>query len=237
MTHQPVTSFPISFQDLFNRAGGRTLNVSQEKLIMKTRQMRIWTIELAALGLLLSAMVSNAAVMMVFTETGSGVTLTSTASFNTDHFILLGDGAYPPGVKPSIGFAKSGSPGSGEDGVWILDSGRVGAAMTTGSSPFGSSSNYSFATAGTGLGIGLRLDNGYFWLGSMSPSSGGPFTSTSTWAGETFLSLGLVVGTYTISWGSGADADSWTVAAIPEPSGAIMCSVAAGASLLRRRRQ
>jgi hypothetical protein len=31
VTHQPATSFPISFQHQFKRAGGRTFNVLQEK--------------------------------------------------------------------------------------------------------------------------------------------------------------------------------------------------------------
>jgi hypothetical protein len=202
---------------------------------MKIRRNR--TIKITTAAFLLTALVGNAAVTMIFTETGSGVTLTSTGSFNPNHFIFITDGLYHSGVMPSIGFAKSGGPGGAENGVWKLNTAVYGSTGWVGSSPFGSSSNFVFSDSGSGFGVGIRLDAQLFFLGGMPPwNPPFPFTSTANWTGATFSSLGLVVGTLTNSWGSGADADSWTVAAVPEPSGALMCFVGVGASIWRRRR-
>lgn len=51
-----------------------------------------------------------------------------------------------------------------------------------------------------------------------------PLSSSSTFDGETFASLGLTPGTYVYTWGGGADADSLTVkiGAIPEPGTWVM---------------
>lgn len=46
--------------------------------------------------------------------------------------------------------------------------------------------------------------------------SGDPLSSTSTFSGKTFSSLGINPGTYTWSWGSGGNADSLTLRIVPE---------------------
>jgi hypothetical protein len=82
------------------------------------------------------------------------------------------------------------------------------------------------ATASSGTGdlfgvtvnlreLNLILPTGY--------SSGSTLSGTSTYAGSTFASLGMTPGTYVWTWGSGANADSFTLrivsaAAVPEPS-------------------
>jgi hypothetical protein len=50
--------------------------------------------------------------------------------------------------------------------------------------------------------------------------SGSPLSSTSTWDDTTLSELGVTPGTYKWTWGSGANADSFTldIKAIPEPS-------------------
>jgi hypothetical protein len=58
--------------------------------------------------------------------------------------------------------------------------------------------------------------------------SGTALSATDTYSGQTFVSLGLTPGTYTWTWGTGANADSFKVqigpaaTAVPEPSTAIL---------------
>lgn len=49
--------------------------------------------------------------------------------------------------------------------------------------------------------------------------SGSPLLDTATYAGQTLGSLGVTPGTYVWTWGTGADADSFTlIATVAEPS-------------------
>lgn len=75
--------------------------------------------------------------------------------------------------------------------------------------------------------------------------SGDPLNGTSTYAGATFASLGLTPGTYVWTWGSGANADSFTLqigpAVVPEPSTLALAGIggivlAGYGRRLRRRR-
>jgi hypothetical protein len=110
----------------------------------------------------------------------------------------------------------------------------------TGPSSFGSGDRI-FATSGSGDVFGVSANNvldlpsGYI--------SGSALSSTSTWSGESFSSLGLTTGSYTWTWGTGAHADSFTlnigVAPVPEPTTLTMALFAGlagiGARLWSRR--
>jgi PEP-CTERM motif len=69
--------------------------------------------------------------------------------------------------------------------------------------------------------------------------SGTPLSNQSIWDGESLASLGLTLGTYVYTWGTGVNADSFTVqigAAAPEASTWAMMLVGLGAlGLLGRR--
>lgn len=69
--------------------------------------------------------------------------------------------------------------------------------------------------------------------------SGSQLSGSSTFLNETFLTLGLIEGTHSYSWGSGSNADSITVnigtTAVPEPSSFLFVSTAGLALFIRRR--
>ena len=55
--------------------------------------------------------------------------------------------------------------------------------------------------------------------------SGTPLSDSSTYLGQSFASLQLTPGTYTYTWGSGQDADSLTIAVVPEPASYLLIVV------------
>ena len=66
--------------------------------------------------------------------------------------------------------------------------------------------------------------------------SGNPLDGSSTYTGFTFADLGLDVGTYVWSWGSGETADSFTLNVVPEPSTAALTALGLVGLAARRRR-
>ena len=87
-------------------------------------------------------------------------------------------------------------------------------ANFSGPSSFGPGTSEVDATSGSGdilgltpVGEGLVVPDGY--------TSGSPLSSSSTYSGETFASIGMTPGTYVWTWGSGGSADSMTLNIIP----------------------
>jgi hypothetical protein len=66
--------------------------------------------------------------------------------------------------------------------------------------------------------------------------SGDPLSDSATYTGATFASLGVTPGTYVWTWGSGADADNFTLqigpTAAPEPSSLLLLAGALTGFLL-----
>ena len=73
--------------------------------------------------------------------------------------------------------------------------------------------------------------------------SGANLSETAAYNGATFASLHLTPGTYTWSWGTGANADSFTLqigplAVVPEPASlALLVMGLAGLGMMRRTRR
>jgi hypothetical protein len=115
------------------------------------------------------------------------------------------------------------APGGSAIGVGALTNDTAYGGTLTGSSTTFGSGAVKFANSETGNSLaitpGTSLAQIYVPVGYVS----GDFLSgTATWDNTTLAKLGLIPGTYTYSWGSGATADSFTLdigaSPVPEPN-------------------
>jgi hypothetical protein len=110
----------------------------------------------------------------------------------------------------------------------------------TGSAVFGSGSQ-TFATTNTGNNAGIgTYSSGFVLFLPQTYVSGASMSGTSTYTGKTLADLGMTVGTYNWTWGSGANAGTaqLTISAVPEPSTYALAAIATSvmAYLARRRK-
>jgi hypothetical protein len=165
-------------------------------------------------------------VLITITESGSDVVVSGSGTLNTSG-LSSGSGGGNAAVRPTspLYFAT----GSGAFGPLQVFSSIFGP------SAIGSSSSLRGPTSGTGSLFGIANTS------LLAPSgyvSGSPLSGTSTYAGQTFATLGLTPGNYTWTWGSGGNADSLTIAigTVPEPSETLAVAgvVCLGVAALRR---
>ena len=180
-----------------------------------------------------SSLPAQAAYMASLEEIGANVIGTGSGSLNVTGLTSIGsqgvEHAYVTGLYAVIVLGTaSPSPIAGYTGI-------------SGPTSFGSNGNNVFADSGTGDLAGVVGVSGDLLvpLGYASGTSLG--TSTDTWDSNTFASLGVTPGTYVWTWGSGADADSFTLqigpAAVAEPGSlALLGAAIVGFGLIRRRR-
>ena len=97
----------------------------------------------------------------------------------------------------------------------------------------------SFTNPSSGSGNLVEINGGtdHLFL-PLGYSSGAALSDTDTWNGASFSSLGVTPGTYVWTWGTGPDADSYTLnvgsVSVPEPSATVLCGLAA-VGMIRRR--
>lgn len=148
----------------------------------------------------------SAAVVIDMVESGGNVVATASGTLN------INDLGTPSGVSYSGGFVA----GTSFSGLW---NGAVGVGSGGSKDSFDISTDVAFstgnridATSSSGSFVGiiststsdrLQIDPGY--------TSGAAISGTSTWASATFASLGLIEGTYVVTWGSGENVDSLTL--------------------------
>lgn len=191
---------------------------------------KFWSVVLAAIALVALGPVAYGAFVVNLQQVGSNVVANGSGTINTagltpdPAFFTGNDGQAaltPFGAYLGVGPATS-TPINVYDGI-------------SGPSSFGSGPGI-YANSGSGDivaiydGSRLYVPAGY--------TSGTALSDTSTWANQTFSSLGVTPGTYTWTWGTGASADSLTLNAIvvPEPASTALLGLA-GLTLLSRCRR
>ena len=177
---------------------------------------------------------SEAAMLFTISQGGGNVVVSGSGSINTGGLTLAANGDSGDFLDSSIATLLIGSP------VSIPIDRIYNGGGLTGPSNFGSGINYS-ADSGTGNYMGIAGDfsslGDHVLLVPFNYVSGAPLAGTSTFNNQTFVTLGIIPGTYVYTWGSGANADSLTINAVPEPSIWALLGVGAGVlgvSVLRR---
>ena len=157
---------------------------------------------------------AQAAVTINFAESGGDVVATSSGSLITAGL------SNPATLTTSQGFVQWTGPVPGVMNCAVLvgtdpieadafvftdwANANTDACSTAGTIPATSGTgNFVGVFSRTGASDGIYIPNNYV--------SGAPISGSSTWAGETFASLGLVPGSYTFTFGAGATADSITL--------------------------
>lgn len=176
--------------------------------------------------LVLSGTTTVAQITVYIYESGSDVLVQGSGSINTSS--LTTDGTV--GVVPAI----NTNPVTfflGPSGISQTDSYRV---SLTGPATVGPGFVVTTPNAGTGDFFGLyRAGSADAFYLNTGYTSGSSLFATNTYLNKTIANLGLTVGDYTWTWGSGGDAGSWTVRVgtappIPEASHyALVASLAA----------
>ena len=155
---------------------------------------------------------AQAAYTVTFSETGNDVTASGSGTIDLAGltFILSGTGLS----QVASAFATETTGGVGNVNEY---------SGATGPFSFGSG-GLTNATTGAGDPVGVQVlhyePSGFIFVPT-GYTSGAPLSDTATYASQSFATLGLAPGVYLYKFGSGADADTFTVdvgAPIPEPS-------------------
>ena len=175
---------------------------------------------------------AQAAYIVTFSETGPDVTASGSGAIDLAGLTFITSGATVSQVAPTFATEATGGAGNIDE---------YGGA--TGPFSFGSGV-FTNATAGDGDLVGVQMllgePSGFIFVPT-GYSSGAPLFDTATYAGQNFATLGLTPGVYVYNFGSGTDADRFTVevgAPVPEPSiWAMMLAGFAGLGLLAHMRR
>lgn len=154
-----------------------------------------------ATALLCASAPSFAAYTLQVSEVGGNVVAQGSGTLNTTSLTTNGvAGGYNALVFPSGGAIFVGPEIANNTHNWVTISGP---------SSIGSGGALVIADSGSGDKVGVQV--GSTLVVPDTYVSGAPLLSESTWNAATFASLGLTPGQYVWTWGSGANADSFTL--------------------------
>jgi hypothetical protein len=154
---------------------------------------------------------AQAAYIVTFSETGIDVTASGSGAIDLAGLTFITSGATLSEVAPTFATEATGGAGNVDE-----------YSGATGPFSFGPGV-FTSATTGAGdlVGIQVLRDGSGFIFVPKGYASGAPLSDTATYAGQSFATLGLTPGVYLYNFGSGTDADSFTIkvgAPVPEPS-------------------
>lgn len=176
---------------------------------------------------LLAPAMSEASFVLTIQQSGNDVLASGSGTLDITDLSGPGEGNGGPDIIPDLGHIRIGM--GAVTGIW---------SGVEGPSSFGTG-GFAAETDLTGGPVGIGGTNGFLFI-EQDYVSGTFFSSSGTFANATIDSLGLIPGSYVYTWGSGADADSFTIdilapAAVPEPCSMALILAGGAVGLVARR--
>jgi hypothetical protein len=197
------------------------------------------TLLAATAALALAAGQAQAAYVINAVQSGGNVVLTGSGSID------LGSFATVPLLAATSGFMDPADAfNGGVTGSVVLGSGFADTYGAFGSGPLFGPGGLAFPSTVTGDLVGVfssgSIDTFFVFLPA-GYQSGHPISSSATFTGATFASLGMTPGTYTWTWSAdGGGRDSLTLninaTAVPAPAALSLLGLGLAGLLLARRR-
>jgi hypothetical protein len=152
---------------------------------------------------------AQAGFIVTLVQEGSNVVATGSGTINFTGLTLDGSISTSAFINSTDGIIFTGPTSAVPTSIY---------GHFTVSSSFQSGGPFVPASSGNGDFVGIGLHNAELLVPS-GYVSGNPLSDNSTFDNQTFSSLGVIPGTYVYKWGSGANADSFTVqiGAVPAP--------------------
>jgi len=170
---------------------------------------------------------AEASFILNIEQSGSDVVATGSGSINTGGLSFV----VNTGGGPSI---SSGDSGKGYVALGPSPDFSMDLYSATITGPTLGSGSYVSASSGSGDPFNLDLSGGYIGVPT-GYMSGNALSDSATWDSTTLSGLGLTLGTYTYTWGSGANTDFLTLNVgppAPEPGSIFLLGIGGTGLLL-----
>jgi hypothetical protein len=186
-------------------------------------------VSLLALAVCLAAAAgpARAAYTVTFSQLGPDVVASGGGTIDLGGLTFVTTGATMPEVAPTFATEATGVAGNVDE-----------YAGASGPLSFGPGV-FTSATSATGDLVGIQQIIGQpgFIVVPTGYASGAPLSDTALYAGKSFATLGLTPGVYLYTFGSGGNADTFTIdVAVPEPASLALLAAVLGLGLAARRR-
>lgn len=182
---------------------------------MRTPLLASFSLLILAASLAAAAGPARAAYTVTFSQAGPDVVATGSGTIDINGLTFITSGMTVPQVAPTFATEATGAAGAVDEYGGVSGPFSFGSGVITN------------ATTGTGDLVGvqvLRVGPGFVFVPT-GYASGAPLSDTATYAGQSFAALGLTPGAYLYTFGSGANADTFTVdvaAPVPEPASLVL---------------